>query len=349
MEAQACGRCFLNIEDPYDFVLCVCCTAKLCVLCAGEKCLGCTGDSATAMEWTLSNGSLELEQPDLCARCFFVLDMGNSGFALCESCGTAKLCPRCAVADCSICLECKSTDLRASKETMACKVCETLSAASSLCHQCKVVYCENCFGDAMVHDCIKCSYLTCITRSVSLCCDRKLCTKCYERHQRLDCANVLFYHCPTCHSKVLTFGPERTRCPVVGCVLRYGCQSKRGDILDSLRGVYCQPHTSKGLCSGCRLPYALDPALGYGDVRIVILLGTPPRRKEYCGVCFNKIRALVESVLIVVARLGKPADGSANGFPKVLMDKIVLCALDILNFESKHRACGKDDLSSNSN
>jgi hypothetical protein len=74
------------------------------------------------------------------------------------------------------------------------------------------------------------------------------------------------------------------------------------------------------------LAYPLDRALGYGNVRVLSLLGARVKKREYCGDCMKKIGALVESVLIIAHRLG----GGNAIFPKVLIDMIVLNALENL-------------------
>jgi hypothetical protein len=132
----------------------------------------------------------------------------------------------------------------------------------------------------------------------------------------------MYIQCKKCNKEILAFGPNAKKCPVSTCTSVAGCHYCN-DTVQSPKGIYCRWHTSAGLCGGCNQRYPLDSALGYGRLKILILLGTKTHAREYCGTCLQKTKALVESALIVIKR-------AKLVFPKVLMDKIVLFAsLDI--------------------
>jgi hypothetical protein len=67
----------------------------------------------------------------------------------------------------------------------------------------------------------------------------------------------------------------------------------------------------------------LDNALGYGYVRVFIMLGAVRQKREYCGSCLQRIKALVDSLLHLRIR-------SKRLVPRNVMDYIVLLALDRL-------------------
>lgn len=273
-----------------------------------------------------------MTEEERCSACFFSLTTSINAFTLCEVCRNSKLCTRCSIMDdLVLCPSCKSIEIQAANEfesktqkLIPCITCHSVWNVSE-CGKCTHSYCGKCSTILAGHACFRCTSPGCITAYDYLCCDRHLCVTCYNRHIVTDCAQRLFYMCWKCKEKVLTFGPAQGKCPVVDCTFKYGCVTRKCNILAwfAPMGTYCQHHTSENNCPGCKLPYPLDSALGYGDVKIHILLGKRLRRREYCGTCLGKIAALVESSLIVLKRLGVI-------FPRVLMDKVVLFALDNL-------------------
>jgi hypothetical protein len=264
-----------------------------------------------------------------CSICFFNLDLKNGAFSTCVICERLKLCPRCSIIEeLPICLECKHSQLNAQENKKKqkldpCCKCESVWQ-THVCQECKNRYCSEC-DIPYAHVCIRCSVSECTRPSVpkKTCCGKRWCHVCISRHQTTDCERTLFRICIQCKGKVLLFGPDEFKCPVVDCHLKYGCPTCCILARYKRRGIYCHYHTSPGNCPGCHSPYPLDSALGYGYVKILILLGNRTHKREHCGECLSKIRALVENSLIIIRRLKLV-------FPKVLMDKIVLFALSIL-------------------
>lgn len=273
-----------------------------------------------------------------CSNCFYPLDVQNHAFVLCECCEQAKLCTRCSVLEeWAVCLECKHIETNAANEAEvkkkklgACILCQNVWNISH-CKICDKIYCHKCEHSYLVHTCYKCITSNCNNSFIWTCCSRKLCDTCWKRHIITDCEEYLNYTCYKCNKKVLTFGPSDKKCPVMDCTLKYGCTNPKCNILSFWGpiGTYCQNHTSNKNCPGCKLPYPLDPLTGYGNVKILVLFGTTPWKREYCGACFQKIVALVECSCIILRRIKKPI-GEKDGFPKVLMDMIVLYALNVL-------------------
>lgn len=278
----------------------------------------------------------------LCTNCFYVLDLQNGAFALCEVCQTEQLCTRCIVAeDIPMCLDCKKGQLIMCNEREAkrqvmdpCCICKTVWE-TMMCKECKQFYCVHCNGRDS-HYCLRCDGNECDRNQQEKCCNKRWCYVCIYRHKQVDCEETMYRICKKCGVKVRMFGPEFMKCPVLGCHYQYGCTSIGCNRLVryNWRGIYCEQHISPFNCPGCKNIYPLDPALKYGYARILQLLGAKIHRREYCGPCLERIRALVESVLIVLRRMGKPI-GLINGFPKVLMDKIVLFSLDRLFLQSQ--------------
>lgn len=274
-----------------------------------------------------------------CCSCFYPLDETLQDFIFCELCQCAKLCTRCAIMeDLAICPLCKDVEIKAAdhaesvkKTLQSCVNCQIVWGILP-CKKCSKVYCKKCSGNSLIHSCWKCDSPGCATLYGYLCCRRYLCATCYFRHERTDCEETMFYTCHKCNNKVLTFGPDQDKCPVLDCILRYGCKSYKCYVSPwngTFRGTYCENHKSNTLCPGCKSLYPLDPALGYGYVRITVLWGSSSRKREYCGTCLQKIKALTEGILMILLRM-KKLPGGSNGFPKVMMDKIVFLALDLL-------------------
>jgi len=279
-----------------------------------------------------------------CSNCGFLIDEKTGGFAHCEVCQVSILCTRCVIMqDISICTECEKSQTvlsqqveeeriqkekekeekeRLEKEKKKCNPCGKEYDLQE-CRKCGYDYCDSCRSNVEKHVCAKCEKLLCKKAWTEKCCNHELCDVCYKAHLITDCYNTCYYTCSGCSHRISTFGQRDTfKCPVLFCPNVYGCMITRNCGVNVLkRGIYCVDHTSKTLCPGCKSRYALDN--GYGFVRILSLLGSKVGRREYCGPCLKRIRALVESILIFLKR-------NNLAMPKVIMDMIVYKALDFL-------------------
>lgn len=260
-----------------------------------------------------------------CSLCDYDIDKKLGGFTLCLVCNESYLCTKCSISqDVVVCKLCTEGHEFISKRTSrVCPSCDIAWRVDYNCEACTTFFCLTCFES---HECFKCKEPGCDSVGIyERCCGVKRCEKCHSKHRTTNCRTTMFYKCRNCGMYVYTFGPNHLRCPVERCTSRYGCFSTAcNGVLSRFnkKGIYCRNHTSENNCPGCKMAYPLDPALGVGYVRILILLGIPVKRREHCGDCMGRIRALVESVLIITKRLG--------GFPKVLMDMIVFNALNVL-------------------
>lgn len=261
-----------------------------------------------------------------CSKCSFVLDIQNGAFATCDSCHAIKFCPQCVISAADgiiICETCqKSQEERVTKlqKISQCMICERNRQRGYIytCSHCKQhYYCQNCYEK---HACFRCSVHGCPNRYGYFCCDKRWCNACRVDHRRLECKELVYITCTRCKGKMVAFGPKSKKCPVLTCTSLAGCSNC--DMIRSPKGVYCRWHTSTKNCEGlCKRRYALDTALGFGYLKVLILLGGTVHTKDCCGACLQRMRALIESVLIIIKR-------ERIVFPKVLIDKIILFALD---------------------
>jgi hypothetical protein len=283
-----------------------------------------------------------------CSNCEFEVDQSTGGFAHCDVCQVSILCTRCVIMqDISICTKCEKSQtilsqqleeerIQKEKEQEKERLEKERKKADKLkcypcgkeydlqeCRKCGYDYCDSCRSSVEKHVCAKCDKLLCKKTWVEKCCNHQLCETCYANHRITDCYKTCYYTCSGCSHIIMKFDQSETfKCPVLFCPKVYGCiRSANCGVSVKKRGIYCVDHTSKTICPGCKLRYALDN--GYGFVKILSLLGSKVRRREYCGPCLGRIRTLVESILIVLKR---------NNFamPKIIMDMIVYKALDFL-------------------
>jgi hypothetical protein len=192
------------------------------------------------------------------------------------------------------------------------------------CGVCTHFYCAKCIK--FDHSCFECQLQGCEVQYTRICSKQQCFTR-NKIHQKEECEKICSRICYRCNHTVLLFGPEDHKCAVSGCSLVYVCL--RCEILASYysyKKPYCVYHTSAGMCNCCKRYYPCDPSIGYGYIRILILLGRNVQEFGCCAVCLKKIRALVENSLIVIRR-------NKLVFPKVLMDKIVLFSFDNLRFQ----------------
>jgi hypothetical protein len=186
------------------------------------------------------------------------------------------------------------------------------------CDLCTHFYCVKCIK--FDHSCFECQTEGCAMQDAIPC----LKHQCFTRkkiHQQEECEKMCFRICQKCNCIVRLSGPEENKCAVLGCPLI--CVCLRCEILSNYynyKKPYCINYTSVRLCRCCKLYYPYDLSLGYGSIRILILLGRNVQEFACCGKCLKKIGALVENSLIVIRR-------NKLVFPKVLMDKIVLFTL----------------------
>lgn len=261
-----------------------------------------------------------------CSNCSFELDLEHEAFAFCDVCQLAKLCPQCVISAeiVPMCLDCQKTQMtewgeRESKlqKMSRCPICSSIYNVKKPCQLCKKEYCNKC-DESIHHTCFKCFTQNCSRRFFHRCCEENRCVPCHARHKGLDCKLTMYIRCKKCNKEILAFGPNAKKCPVSTCTSVAGCPHCINTI-KSTKGIYCRWHTSAAACGGCNQRYPLDSALGYGCLKILILLGAKTHVRHYCGTCLQKVKALVESSLIVIKR-------AKLVFPKVLMDKIVLFA-----------------------
>lgn len=160
-------------------------------------------------------------------------------------------------------------------------------------------------------------------KAKSSCCGKLWCRGCARAHQLTNCYDCTYRKCKRCAAKVLMFGDNAFRCPIQGCLLKYSCRWCSKSEATEVTVGYCEDHISQYLCPGCHEHYPLDRALGYGYVRIFVLNGACKQKREYCGVCLQRIKALVDSLLYLRIR-------SKQLLPRNVMDHIVLLALERL-------------------
>ena len=213
-----------------------------------------------------------------CSACLFALDLKNEiSYCFCEICKTQKLCLICLTRKkIPFCPECTKT-LENSKET------DTIKGGGKECIECGNVwgltYCELCthFYCAKCirfdHSCSECLTKGCGVRSTRVC-SKQQCFARKKIHQKEECERTCSRICQECNSIVRLYGPGENKCAIPGCSLVYVCS--RCEILSNYNDYkkpYCVNHTSMSLCRCCKLYYPYDLSLGYGFVRILILLG----------------------------------------------------------------------------
>lgn len=259
--------------------------------------------------------------PEVCSICFFTLDLKHGAYSICEICEVAKVCPLCVITqEVPTCMECKNiqTNLdeehKIKKQKMPeCHACLNVWE-TNFCEECKKYYCKKC--NIPKHPCLKCSNPRCTNEKSHFCCYKKWCKGCYETHRSKDCEITCWRPCQKCYAKVLIFGPDTNKCQVNGCIFQFDYPCLKCHRFRFNKAVYCNDHVGTVSCRGCKRFYPLDPRKPTGYVKILSLLGNKVRKNGYCNECFQKVRALVESSMIIIKR-------SKWVFPKVLMDKIV--------------------------
>jgi len=265
-----------------------------------------------------------------CSLCSYEIDPNSCAYTFCVVCNESYLCMRCSISqDAVICNSCiDGNDYMSKRVARMCPGCHIAWEVNNKCKSCKSFYCSKCYEK---HPCFECKEPGCSNvGTYEVCCQVKRCEACHSKHQKTNCRLTMYYMCHECCTRVYTFGSDQFRCPVEGCALKYGCVSMQCNLLERFndRGIYCKNHTSQNACPGCKMIYPLDPTYGNGHVRILTLLGAYVMRREFCGDCMKRIRAFVESLLIVTKR--QFGEDTIFRFPKILIDMIVFNALNSL-------------------
>lgn len=269
-----------------------------------------------------------------CSFCKYIIYPSTTPFVTCDICAVAPICTRCMmkhdVLICEACVENQKAQLKAAEErkrnSLKCNRCKGMCKALHLCGGCTISMCYACYENIEKHPCQKCKGPGHWHLGTQWCCGKKWCDKCFEvYHKTVNCPKHMYYVCRGCGNRTLMFGDDCLRCPVPGCWNRFGCAARTcgGQYLGNPRppGLYCFEHISKNDCPGCHHRYTFDR--GYGWVRLDHLKPGTRMRREYCGPCLDRIRALVESLLIVCKR-------NRIVVVKVVMDMIVMRALPFL-------------------
>lgn len=257
-----------------------------------------------------------------CNGCNYSLH--GTTYTLCLVCNEAKLCPLCSIADVPLCRDCVNSQALQTQQLelalatkVPCNLCQGVYRVEK-CKNCSKMICDTCDTNPNKHRCARCQGVEgCTQRRVHVCCYRCWCVDCFARHEPV-CPSTKFYLCNRCNNKVLTFGDGGggdNFCPVEWCPRKYGCSKCN---VRRKKGLYCDYHLYDKNCFFCHLPY---PVAGTGAGVVKSPLQHGNGRVSYafietCDICMDKIRAIVESILILAKRKGQR-------FERGLMNKIM--------------------------
>lgn len=242
-------------------------------------------------------------------------------YSLCVVCETSKLCLRCSILDVPLCKSCviKQTEIKQTnikqienntKDSILCVSCEGVWGTSK-CNKCSKVFCILCDKNSFKHSCLVCETKGCSGKKKR---NDRLCRACYERHKK----QTIFYECVYCYTKISRYS-SYFNCPVKSCVRKLGCP---GCYVVRPEGMYCDNHVSKTRCVLCLKRYPVYDGAVCGKIKAPEKIGKVTRFYwiESCDRCMLKIRALIESILILARRKNQK-------FEKNVMNVILQYAL----------------------
>ena len=240
---------------------------------------------------------------DKCKGCGHPLLKSEFSHSLCIVCNLSKLCLQCSIADIPMCNACannqfKQITLIHTTTHIPCVLCASVFQTDE-CNECRKRLCTKCSSSLSLHPCLKCKIKDCKNGRVK---SKDWCEPCKQRFEVAYAADEC-YECKICHSKAHPSAYEQNKCPIKNCQRKWGCLNC---YVFRPEGLYCDLHISKNGCVLCLKRYPNHVGSGCGTI-IAPEYNPQQRTTTYysvltCDRCMKKVRALIESIMILSKR-----------------------------------------------